>query len=294
MKKRRNGKDGKNENEKNKIPKMERKECSINDLPKVLIEFLGFFLDLDGLLYFSSTNQKHKRIFSEFRKTFRILKEIGFLFEYFEDTNQQKTIQQKKESLKIKLINKDISDLIILFRPNEEIYEKFPLQKLFECENISIETIKYLVENKCDLKKTNEFNDSFLHLACENKEISIETIKYLVENKILIRSRGYNDNTPLHLACLNENISLETIKYLVENKCETNLINRIDETPLHLACLNEYTSIEIIQFLIENKSDLNLMNGWNQIPLKLASMNENLSKKFHEKKINMEFFFKNN
>ena len=56
------------------------------------------FLDLDGLLYFSSTNQKHKRIFSEFRKTFRILKEMGFLFEYFEDPNQQKNNSTKKKN----------------------------------------------------------------------------------------------------------------------------------------------------------------------------------------------------
>ena len=60
--------------------KMEKGECSLDDLPKtIVLLFCSHFLDLDSILNFSSINKKYRNLFSEFLKNFGFLKQSQFL-----------------------------------------------------------------------------------------------------------------------------------------------------------------------------------------------------------------------
>ena len=128
-------------------------------------------------------------------------------------------------------------------------------------ENVSIEKIKFLIENKSNINSQNKYGDTPLHLACRNENISIEKMKHLIENKSDINSENKTGSTPLHLACKNENISYEMIKLLLDNKANPNLKNNIYQTfPFLHACKNKRVSIEILRCMLENKADLNIGN----------------------------------
>jgi len=63
----------------------------------------------------------------------------------------------------------------------------------------------------------------------------IETIKFLLENKCDSNSKTLYGETPFHCACANKNISFETVKFLLEKKADPNLKNYDNETPVDWA-----------------------------------------------------------
>ena len=94
-----------------------------------------------------------------------------------------------------------------------------------------------MAESKCDPKKKNTSNETPLHLICNYENVSIEIIKYLVENLCDLNLICNQNLTSLHDLCRNENISLQIVKYLVENKSNLNQWN-CKPIPLHFACRN--------------------------------------------------------
>ena len=120
---------------------------NVSELPKFVLLHLCSFFDLRSFATFSLTSKKSYHNFSHIRNLFKIMKQ---------------------------------------YHP--------------KLADITISQI---------LKQTqNEFN-SILHLACQNKYISIELIKYLVENKSDLNSLNGSKATPLHFCTQNENVSIE-------------------------------------------------------------------------------------
>ena len=180
--------DSKEENNSLKNLKMDEKVTTINDLPVVLIKYIGTFFDLDSLLNFSSTNQKLKSLFLEFRKGYSYLNVIGFIKEY--------ECRDKKNFFKQVIINKNYSNL-------KSKYGETPLH--FACwnKNVSMEMIKYYVENKCEISEKNMYNNNSFHLICSNENASVDIIKFFLESKGDINSKGFLHSTPLQHASRN-------------------------------------------------------------------------------------------
>ena len=206
---------------------VEEKKTGIEDLPKALILFLSHFFDLDSLVNFSSTNQRYKAYFSEFKKIYSFSRNNNF-FKYFE---KKTNLSTKKQFLKNALLKKEFGILL-------DVYENTLLHYASQYDSPPFEIVKYLIENKIDVNSKNKFNDISLHCAFENKNISFEIIKYLIENKSKINLNNSSRCTPLHYACKNKNISIEIIKYLIENKSDLNSTNTDDQTPLYYLSKN--------------------------------------------------------
>ena len=120
------------EKEKNKIVLLKKCDTSVNDLPKVLINYLGTFFYLDTLLNFSSTNKRHQEIFSEVRTGYYHLMRTGFVKKLYE-------IKNKKQYLKEILFNNQIHTM-------QDEHSSTPLHCACRMEPISLETIKYFFE----------------------------------------------------------------------------------------------------------------------------------------------------
>lgn len=281
----------KEENEKSKSPKM-KAENMIDQLPKVLIKYLSHFFDFDTMLAFSSTNRKHRNTLLEIIKGYSYLNVIDFISEYSEN---------KKEFVKQKLMEKDLSSLIIP-KENSDFRNENPLHFACQDQNISLEMLRFLVEYKCDLNLKNYRHEIPIHKAIKNEKISFEIIKYLVENKSNINSKGNNGNFLLHKMKFNnsfkkEQFSIEILNYLMEKKCKFDCSNNLNENPLHFECKVENISFEIIKILVENKSNINQKDINYNSPLHLACENNFVSLEIIqylvEKKsdVNQENFF---
>ena len=218
------------EDGKKKISKIQddTENCQLEILPNVLMQYLASFLDFDSLIRFSSTNQRMKRIFLQFRKGSVYFKQIGF------NPNHKRKDKKlaEKEIFKQILLEKNFSDL------KNKIFSNTPLHFACESKVISLENVKYFVENKCALNAENTCFEIPLHYACKNQNCSLEIIQYLIEQKSSLNSENYKNGSPLHLAFENRNASIEIIKYLVENKSDLNFKNSQLKTPLQIASKN--------------------------------------------------------
>ena len=129
-----------------------------------------------------------------------------------------------------------------------------PFHSLYSNEDnqLPVETIKFMVENKSDFNTRNEIGNCLIHSA--SKKGNIELVKYLVELKANINSKNKNGSTPLHLYCGYKETSFENVKYLVEMKSDLNAKNKNGSIPLTSAVYNLNTPIETLKYLIESKS----------------------------------------
>ena len=281
------------------------KNTGINDLPKVLINHLGTFFDLESTINFSSTNKKFKNLFSEFRKAFIYLNQINLLDDFIPKEELEK-YATKNEFLFSISKEKDFSMLqsrskynllqVEIQKPNPQL-ETVKLLLEYKCSvnlennssfnslemlsrdsnSLNLDLFKLLVEYKADINKNNKQKGNILNYVCENLNNSLEIVQFLVENKCRVDHLNSLQNTPLHLACENKNIKKEIIEYLISKKSELNQKNYKKCIPLHCLCENKNSSLDIIRFLVEAKSDLNCESKYDGYPLHLACSNENIS-----------------
>ena len=150
-----------NGNEKKKINNTEddkKKKSKFEELPKVLIIHLSSFFDFDSLVQFSSTNQKHKNLFSEFRKGLIYFKRINLVSRF--EKKGSKT--SKSNFFKQVLLNKDFGMIV------EEMRKFNALHFVCSSEEISLEILKYFFENKSDL--------NFIKVQLKHHSIVLVTI----------------------------------------------------------------------------------------------------------------------
>jgi ankyrin repeat protein len=114
--------------------------------------------------------------------------------------------------------------------------------------NLSLEIVKYLLEQKADIEIKNNEGNTPLHVAVLNHRL--EVIHYLVEQSTVnLNTPGNRGNTALHFAMTirDAKFSLEIVKYLLEKKAILKVKNRDGHTPINLAIINRH--YEIIQYL---------------------------------------------
>jgi hypothetical protein len=261
--KKRISEDGSIENEKLKLIKIDDTEESIKDsilkdLPNVLIKLISSYLDIDSLLNFSSTNQKYKNLFQEFRNGYLFFNQSGFIARYrFDEETLNQIRKHLSETEEKEISPKQIFGEILLKKKFSIFNYKSPLLfYLNKTNKPKIEMIKYLVENNCDLKIKNKYHETPLHIATTKKNPKIEILKYFIENKCEINEINVNNDTPLHYACKNQSVSLKVLKFLFEINASFNLLNKSSETPLHFAFLNESASFKYLKYIIENNGKI--------------------------------------
>ena len=98
-----------------------------------------------------------------------------------------------------------------------------------------------LNSNLFDKEKTNENNQTFLHIACQKGHLSI--VKYLIEKlNVNINPKDNEGRTPLHNAC--EEGHLNIVQYLIENvHVNHNEKDNFERTPPISALLNNRVAI---------------------------------------------------
>ena len=148
--------------------------------------------------------------------------------------------------------------------------------------NFSMEKIKYLVQNKCDVNSKDKHGMTPLILAAINQKVRLELISFLFENKAELNLCNPQNQNALLFASMNDSVTLEMIKYMVENKSDVNLKDTEKNSPLHYSTEKKNPSLEIISYLIQNKAEINNKNKWNTSPIELASCNQQLKTQIQE------------
>jgi ankyrin repeat protein len=196
---------------------------SFDLLPKVMIQYISSFLGLRSLVSFSQINKKTRKIFPFITKFFNLV-----LDSFPEDESYEES-----HSFYINRSNLFLGNLLH-----------------FECKNkkISIEMIKYLLQNKVDVNFVNLDNSIPLQNACKNKNSSVEILKTLIDNNSDINSVNYIKETPFHSLLKNDHVlCFDILKYFIEKKSFININNEC--TPLHLLCNKRNPSIDCIKYL---------------------------------------------
>eukprot|EP01091_Cochliopodium_minus_P000354 TRINITY_DN10340_c0_g1_i2.p1 TRINITY_DN10340_c0_g1~~TRINITY_DN10340_c0_g1_i2.p1 ORF type:complete len:775 (+),score=223.05 TRINITY_DN10340_c0_g1_i2:645-2969(+) len=142
---------------------------------------------------------------------------------------------------------------------NEE--GKIPLSLYISNENPKLKVVKYLVDQKANLKFEEEKNKTtLLHLSLSNSA-SVEILEYLLEKKADPHSKDYRGFTPLHFLCKSDHITLEKLELLLK-KIDLKMINTKSggESPFHILCRNSKVNNDLLKVMIEHKANPHLKN----------------------------------
>jgi len=131
---------------------------------------------------------------------------------------------------------------------------------LSRISNIDIDIVKQLSSIKrALLSHDGESKCAPIHILMHNKSIGdlYEVVKYLSEmNPSSLRKTDIYNQSPLHVACNNEHITKETIQFLLD-ACAGLVIERnmFSELPLHVLCwkkvMDNEVAIDVLKLLLE-------------------------------------------
>lgn len=145
----------------------------------------------------------------------------------------QRLITEGKRKL---FVNNDI-----LLLPNSE--------KISSVIHMIMQSVKFLVERKCDQLLQNIDGNLALHIACQHQDL--EVIKLLDSSCVNIKN--INGDSPMHVAFKSYNFKI--LKYLVENSdcIDFSMLNAKSQTFLHLAVISE--NFEIVRLFVSKIED---------------------------------------
>ena len=75
----------------------------------------------------------------------------------------------------------------------------------------------------------NKEGSNLLHLASNNKNISLQLVKFLVENKVDMNQKDILGNTPLHVLSLNKFSKQKILQFFVNQSFDINSKNFNDQ-----------------------------------------------------------------
>eukprot|EP01091_Cochliopodium_minus_P014535 TRINITY_DN4950_c0_g1_i1.p1 TRINITY_DN4950_c0_g1~~TRINITY_DN4950_c0_g1_i1.p1 ORF type:complete len:1085 (-),score=254.85 TRINITY_DN4950_c0_g1_i1:33-3287(-) len=150
------------------------------------------------------------------------------------------------------------------------------MDNLCKNENVTLEALKYMLEEKVDVGKRNTSENTALQLLCRNRAVTLEMVKYLIECKSDVHNENKFGDNLIHYCCQNESIDDEIIDYLLEqHKCKL-IANKRSETPLLLACLNQKIGENVMRKLAI-KEHLDLNDKFGNSPLLFRASMGNMS-----------------
>ena len=138
------------------LQEQKKKKKMINELPKVLIKHIATYLDLNSIISMSCVNNKFNSTFTNILKGFRLLKSWGFSI-------------GKEQKIMNMMLERSL-------RYCKKFFDFTPLHCSVMYQNISIDMVKCMVENKCEINAQN--NDGDVYKKYHIKNLKKIIIKY--------------------------------------------------------------------------------------------------------------------
>jgi len=150
----------------------------------------------------------------------------------------------------------------------------------FACQRISIEIIKYLIEEKgANIEEVDYEGKTCLLLACEKGRFDFRVAKYLIEKKgANIEAKDSNGNTALMVSLTSEvssyyssyYLNKDLVEYLLHQKnTDINARNNEGQTVLHQACW--LGQLNVVENLLEiHHADIETADEFGQTGLHMA------------------------
>ena len=114
---------------------------------------------------------------------------------------------------------------------------------------------KMLVEDCAEIEEQDNCGSTPLIDMASVKNTSIETARYLLDQKANVNAKNNDGITPLMCAVLANNIEL--VKLLVEYGAEINIANNKDETIISMACC-KVKNKQIIEYLFDQGAEMSI------------------------------------
>ena len=131
-------------------------------------------------------------------------------------------------------------------------------------EEMFINKIKLLLENKADINKHNNKKNTPLHISASGSNKNL--IQILLNNNADINLKNNDGDTPLHL--------LKNPKFVSIFKTNINIKNNNGETPLIKFIYLK--NVEMVKSLIENNADVNIPNKFGETSLDLYNNSKDI------------------
>eukprot|EP01091_Cochliopodium_minus_P005105 TRINITY_DN15086_c0_g1_i1.p1 TRINITY_DN15086_c0_g1~~TRINITY_DN15086_c0_g1_i1.p1 ORF type:complete len:438 (+),score=129.98 TRINITY_DN15086_c0_g1_i1:19-1332(+) len=155
--------------------------------------------------------------------------------------------------------------------PNTKTEDDKPvLLKIAKSGYLSVDSLKILVESKCDINVLDGKKNNLLHIYCSKKpKKQFEIIKFLIEKKVDINSENQKKHTPLHLLSASEYSSMNLFKFFLESKSSVNAKDKDGKVPLHILGENDLDPVykeDLLKLFVENGADLNVKDDEGNSP----------------------------
>ena len=131
---------------------MNEEEFKIDELPKVLINHLGGYLDMNSLISFSSANKKLISKMKHVRNGIKFLLQLKF----------EKTIKENKEKLKNAFLSEQNLSSFISTTAKKDLVEIFLMDR-----SVSVELIKFLLNTSVILFLSKEIKINQMHCTSQ-------------------------------------------------------------------------------------------------------------------------------
>ncbi|KAK6180000.1 hypothetical protein SNE40_012227 [Patella caerulea] len=158
----------------------------------------------------------------------------------------------------VKICQSAPNDLIRL------IFDKMVYDKMDESDQNGIIEIRQLLLQGCSLDSATKNNKTLLHYACEYSTLA--TVRYLIDNGCNLNIEDSWNRTPLFSCCYTTANSVEKIALLVSSGARLDVTDKDSARLLHYSCA--FSSYEAVKFLIDNGCNVNNVGGkYNRTPL---------------------------
>ncbi|CAF3287761.1 unnamed protein product [Rotaria sp. Silwood2] len=138
---------------------------------------------------------------------------------------------------------------------------------LFEaCQNVDIEQVKSLIEQKYDINQLNEQGRTALHYCCDHKNIDCACLLLQAENSI-INIKDNEGFTALHLACLNGNLIM--VKYFCEQGADVTLVDNELHSLIHWITVCGH--VDLFDILVQYQAPIHTSDIYGAFPIHYAS-----------------------
>lgn len=140
------------------------------------------------------------------------------------------------------------------------------------------ESLKILLDLKCDVSQTNNFGRNCLSFASEHNKLPI--VKELIAAGAEIDAVDKNGNTALHFAAENGNGTLDVVQFLLEKQADPNLKDNDGWNSLMFA--TSKGDVKIVKYLVSNKAETKIINkeGWSPLMIAVSIKNVELARYF--------------
>eukprot|EP00640_Fibrocapsa_japonica_P006605 CAMPEP_0113939220 /NCGR_PEP_ID=MMETSP1339-20121228/5569_1 /TAXON_ID=94617 /ORGANISM="Fibrocapsa japonica" /LENGTH=173 /DNA_ID=CAMNT_0000942657 /DNA_START=150 /DNA_END=668 /DNA_ORIENTATION=- /assembly_acc=CAM_ASM_000762 len=120
----------------------------------------------------------------------------------------------------------------------------------------SLDIVKFLLENECNVESRDNFGRTPLLLACQSD--NREVVQYLIESDACMQAVDKSNESVLHYAV--KSTSVEMVRLLIVRGADVNHKDENERTPLHLACIRGFTAM--VELMVGSGADMYAKDKW--------------------------------